>query len=192
MLSESLDRSHVKRGNAQNVHSSPNLRPCRHLSLLLVIAILFEQSELHCLFPFSSVLQPSLFFTRSSEMKSDYPVYKSNRHVVFALTDPLSLGTVLQMFFELWTFLDSHDISLVSPPLNDLSLSLSSLIFALRFLDSELGPVPAQLPHPSTWVQLSAVQLTWRCSDSYLWLQTLFGAPNLCLNCLWTEHLDIL
>lgn len=104
----------------------------------------------------------------------DYPVSKSSSHVVFVLTDPLSFGTMLQVFSEPCTFLDSHDSCLVSPPLSDLSLSLSSLLFALGLLDSELGPVHAPWPRPSTWVRLSPVQCTWPCSDSYLWLQTLF------------------
>lgn len=90
------------------------------------------------------------------------------------------------------TFLDSRDTGLVSPPLNVLSLSPSSLIVALGALDAELGPVPAQFPRPATRAQLSPVQPPRRGSDSCLWLQTLFGAPDLCFNCSWTEHLDML
>lgn len=74
----------------------------------------------------------------------DYPVSKSSSHLVFVLIDPLSFDTILQMFSELCTFLDSLDNCLVSPPLIDLSLSLSSLLFALGLLDSELGPVHGQ------------------------------------------------
>lgn len=136
-----------EKDNTQNVHTSLNLKTCQATNTSHTFSLLpdfSEQSDLYS--PSLSVFY--LFFNPVCSLPTSVKclsvtkaVSKSNSF--HTLTDPLSFGTILQMFFEVCTFLGSHNTSLISLlPLN--VLCLSSLIFVLGLLDSELGSVHAQ------------------------------------------------